>query len=121
MLHRLVISSILALSVAAPAVAAPLPKPSMFAVCGACHKVDKGAPNGLGPNLWGIGNTKAGDVPGFAFSPAMKASKIKWTRDNLIAFIQEPQKTVPGTRMPFGGLKNPKSAEAIADYILSLK
>lgn len=121
MLNRLVFASVLTASLAMPAFAAPLPKPPIFGVCGACHKVDKGAPNGIGPNLWGIGNTKAGEVPGFAFSPAMKASKIKWTRANLIAYIQEPQKTVPGTRMPFGGLKNPTSAAQIADYILSLK
>lgn len=119
--YRFALAMIAATMVAAPALAAPLPKPALFGVCAACHKVDKGAPNTLGPNLWGIGGTKAGDVPGFAFSPAMKNSKIKWTRANLIAFIQEPQKTVPGTRMPFAGLKNPKAAEAIADYILSLK
>lgn len=121
MLKRFLVASILTMSFAAPALAAPLPKPPVFGVCGACHKVDKGAPNGIGPNLFGIGNEKAGDVAGFAFSPAMKASKIKWTRANLIAFIQEPQKTVPGTRMPFAGLKNPQSAAQIADYILSLK
>ncbi|MGC6328431.1 c-type cytochrome [Rhizorhabdus sp. FW153] len=121
MLVRLVVASIATLTIAAGASAAPLPKPAAFGVCGACHKVDKGAPNGIGPNLWGIGGTKAGDVPGFAFSPAMKASKVVWTRDNLIAFIQAPQKVVPGTRMPFGGLKNPTMAAQIADYILSLK
>ncbi len=121
MLHRLAITSIVAWSLAAPAIAAPLPRPAVFGICAACHKTDKGAPNTIGPNLWGIANTKAGDVPGFAFSPAMKSSKLKWTKANLVAFIQEPQKTVPGTRMPFGGLKNPESAAAIADYILSLK
>ena len=121
MLHRLAISSIAALSLAAPALAAPLPRPAAFGICAACHKVDKGAPNTIGPNLWAIGNTKAGDIPGFNFSPAMKNSKLKWTRANLIAFIQEPQKTIPGNRMPFGGLKNPTSAGQIADYILSLK
>lgn len=119
--YRFVLASIAAAALAAPALAAPLPKPALFGVCAACHKVDKGAPNTIGPNLFGIGNTKAGEVPGFAFSPAMKNSKVKWTRANLIAFIQEPQKTVPGTRMPFAGLKNPKAAEQIADYILSLK
>lgn len=121
MLHRLVLSSILALSLGAPTLAAPLPKPAMFGICSACHKVEKGAANTIGPNLFGVGGTKAGSVPGFAHSPAMKNSKIKWTRANLIAFIQEPQKTIPGNRMPFGGLKNPESAAAIADYILSLK
>lgn len=121
MLQRLAFLPILVLSLGAPAIAAPLPKPAAFGICSACHKVDKGAPNTIGPNLWGIGNTKAGAVPGFAFSPAMKGSKVKWTRANLIAFIQEPRKTIPGNRMPFGGLKNPASAAVIADYILSLK
>ncbi len=121
MLHRLALVSIVALSLGAPAFAAPLPKPGVFGICSACHKVDKGAPNTIGPNLFGIGGTKAGAVPGFNFSPAMKASKVKWTKANLVAFIQEPQKVVPGNRMPFGGLKNPESAGAIADYILSLK
>ena len=121
MLQRLALSSIIAVSLGAPALAAPLPKPAAFGICSACHKVDQGAPNTIGPNLFGVGNTKAGTVPGFAFSPAMQNSKIKWTKANLVAFIQDPQKTVPGTRMPFGGLKNPDSAAAIADYILSLK
>lgn len=121
MLNRLVALSVLTIALAAPAMAAPLPKPPIFGICGTCHKTEKGAPNGIGPNLWGIANTKAGEVPGFAFSPAMKASKIKWTRANLLAFIQEPQKTVPGTRMPFAGLKNPASAAQVADYVMSLK
>jgi len=106
---------------AAPAIAAPLPKPAAFGICGACHKVDKGAPNGIGPNLFGVGGTKSGAVPGFTFSPAMAKGAIVWNRANLVKFIMEPQKTVPGTRMPFGGLKNQQSAEAIADYLLSLK
>lgn len=121
MLLRLVLSSVVALALGAPAAAAPLPRPAIFGVCAACHKVDKGAPNSLGPNLWGIGNTRAGTVPGFNHSPAMKNAKIKWTRENLIAFIQDPRKTVPGNRMPFGGLKNPASAAQIADYLMSLK
>ncbi|TZG28155.1 c-type cytochrome [Sphingomonas montanisoli] len=109
------------LAPALPVAAAPLPKPAIFGVCAACHKTDKGAPNGIGPNLFGIGGATAGAVPGFAFSPAMKKSGIKWTRPNLIKFIQSPQATVPGTRMPFMGLKNQQSAEQVADYILSLK
>jgi len=119
--YRLVIATIVAMSLGAPALAAPLPRPASFGICAACHKVEKGAPNTIGPNLWNIGGAKAGSAPGFAHSQAVKNSKIKWTRANLIAFIQEPQKTIPGNRMPFGGLRNPKSAEQIADYILSLK
>ena len=119
--HGSVLATIAALALATPALAANMPRPSAFNVCSTCHKTDKGAPNTIGPNLFGIGNTKAGAVPGFAFSPAMQNSRIKWTRANLIAFIQDPQKTVPGTRMPFGGLKNAGAAAQIAEYILSLK
>lgn len=106
---------------AGTAMAAPVAKPAAFGICSVCHKVDKGAPNGIGPNLFGIGGTKAGDVPGFSFSPAMTKSGLTWNRANLVSFIKEPQKTVPGTKMPFAGLKDQKSAEAVADYLLSLK
>ena len=112
---------LLAMAMPSIAAAAPLPAPPAFAICGVCHKVDKGAPNGIGPNLFGIGGTKAGAVPGFAFSPAMAKGAIVWNRSNLVKFVMEPQKTVPGTRMPFAGLKDQGKAEAIADYILSLK
>lgn len=101
--------------------AAPLPKPPQFAACGVCHKVVQGEKPGLGPNLWGVGGTKAGELPNFVFSPAMKKSGIVWNRDNLIRFITEPQKTVPGTKMAFAGQKNPAFAAALADYVLSLK
>jgi cytochrome c len=112
---------LVAMAMPSIATAAPLPKPPAFGICGVCHKVDKGAPNGVGPNLFGIGGTKSGAVPGFTFSPAMAKGGIVWNRANLVKFVMEPQKTVPGTRMPFAGLKNQQQAEAIADYILSLK
>ncbi len=121
MMIKGLISITILLSIASAAGAAPLPKPAAFGICSACHKTDKGAPNGIGPNLFGVGGTKAGDVAGFAFSPAMKKSGIVWNKANLAKFIQAPQQTVPGTRMPFGGLKNPEAANAIADYLLSLK
>ena len=107
--------------IAAPAFAAPVERPGAFAICGVCHKVEKGAPSGIGPNLFGIGGTKAGEVAGYTFSPAMKASGIVWTKPKLLAYIQAPQKVVPGTKMTFAGLKDPKAAEAVANYVMSLK
>jgi len=101
--------------------AAPLAKPGSFAMCGVCHKVDEGAPNGVGPNLWGIGGRKAGAVAGYSYSPAMQKSGVTWTREQLIAYISDPRSVVPGTKMAFAGQKNPKQAAAIADYLLSLK
>lgn len=120
MVRRIALASALAVLVGKAALAAPLPKPPGFAVCGACHKVEKGAPNGIGPNLFGVAKAGPGRVADFRYSPAMKAAKIRWTREVLIAFIREPQKSVPGNRMPFAGVKNPETAAQIADYLLSL-
>jgi len=107
--------------IATAAVAAPLPKPPTFAMCGVCHKVDAAAGNGVGPNLWNVGGRVSGTLPGFTYSPAMKAAKIKWTRAELLTYIADPQKKVPGTKMIYAGQKNPVQAALIADYVLSLK
>lgn len=105
----------------APALAAPAPKPPSFAMCGVCHKVVATDKSTIGPNLFGVGSRKAGTLPGYAYSPAMKKARFAWTRDKLIAFVTDPRATVPGTKMAFAGQKNPQQAAAIADYLLSLK
>ena len=106
---------------AGPASAAPAPKPPSFAMCGVCHKIVAGERSALGPNLFGVGGRKAGTLPGYAYSPAMKAAKFAWTRDKLVAYIMDPRKTIPGNKMAFAGQKNTQQAAAIADYLLSLK
>jgi cytochrome c len=104
-----------------PATAAPLAKPAAFATCNVCHKVDKGQPSSMGPNLWGISTRKAGSITGFSYSPAMKKLPYKWDRAKLIAFVTKPQAVVPGTRMAFVGIKDPVKAAQVADYLMALK
>jgi cytochrome c len=105
----------------ASAQAAPLPRPGSFAICGVCHKTDAGAPSGVGPNLFGVSARVSGTGANYAYSPAMKAAKIKWSRAELITFITDPQKRVPGTKMAYAGQKDPAQEAAIADYLMSLK
>lgn len=101
--------------------AAPATPPPAFAACAVCHRTAAGAAPALGPNLWQVGGRVAGTLPGFAYSPAMKASKIVWKRTALIAFLTDPRKRVPGTRMMYAGQKDPKQAAAVAGYLLSLQ
>lgn len=97
-------------------------RPPEFQQCAICHADKPGAPRRTGPNLVGIAGTKAGTVPAdFAFSAAMKASNIVWTREKLDAFIEHPSAVVPGTRMMFMGVRDPAQRKTIVDYLETLK
>ena len=77
----------------------------VFRKCQGCHSLDPGK-NLVGPSLSGIIGKKSGSDPNFAYSPAMKEASVAWNRDTLDAYLADPQKTVPGNRMPFPGLKS---------------
>ena len=89
--------------------------------CGACHTFEKGGPNRVGPNLFGIVNDHRGEGRGgFNFSAAMKAKSGTWTYDDLNKFIASPKGFVPGTAMGFAGIpKDSERADVIA-YLRSL-
>jgi cytochrome c len=110
------------MSFAVPAAADSAPaKPAAFAQCAICHKVDKSGTKGLGPNLYGVYGEKAGTKAGFNFSPAMKAWGKPLNDANLNAFLENPMKTVPGTRMGFMGVKDPAKRQAIIDWLKTQK
>lgn len=118
--------SLVALSAAVAALAFAVPAsaqsaPSAFATCSVCHTTTKGAPSGLGPNLRGVVGRKAGSLPGFNYSAAMKNSGLKWTPAELDAFLTAPRKKVPGTIMAFPGLSDPAKRKQIIDYLATQK
>jgi cytochrome c2 len=106
-------------SASASATTAAAVEPAAFAQCKACHSAEPGK-NGLGPSLAGIYGEKAGQVAGFDFSDAMKDSGIVWNEESLDRFLTDPKGTVPGNKMPFGGLKDAAKRKAVIDYIKAL-
>lgn len=76
-------------------------------VCGTCHSFGKGEAAKLGPNLYGIIGLKHAHMAGYNYSDAMKALSDKiWTFEELNHFLYKPSAHIPGTKMPYAGIKN---------------
>lgn len=84
------------------------------AQCAICHS-DKPGVNKIGPSLYGVVGRHTGAEPGYSYSVANKNSNLVWTPAELDLYLNHPQKIVPGTKMPYGGLHNAaKRANLIA-------
>lgn len=106
-------------SAAAPS-ANSVAAPPAFAQCQSCHSAEPGQ-NGVGPSLAGIFGTKAAEVAGYSFSPAMQKSGLTWDEATLNRYLQAPQKVVPGTKMTFPGFKDDTKRAAVIAYLQAIK
>ena len=78
-----------------------------------CHSLDD---NDVGPKHRGVVGRKAGAVPGYSYSAALKGSGIVWTPEKLNLWLTNPQKLVPGAKM-FFSVANPKQRADIIAYL----
>jgi cytochrome c len=83
--------------------------------CRTCHTLREGD-NRLGPNLNRIVGRKAGALPDYGYSSAMKGGDLIWDRSTLDRFIANPDQVVPGhTMRPYGGVASPEERASIID------
>jgi len=91
-------------------------------VCAACHTFNKGGPNKIGPNLWGITDEAMAEVSGFQFSAAMEAHKgEKWDPEKLNEWLWKPQAYIKGTKMTFVGIPKGQDRADVISYLETLK
>lgn len=88
--------------------------------CAACHTFEKGGPNRVGPNLFGVVDRARGTVPGFNYSAAMKGKPGNWTFAELNKFINNPKGDIPGTAMSFAGIQRDGERADVIEYLRSL-
>lgn len=84
--------------------------------CMACHSL---AYNGVGPAHKGVFGRRAGTAPGYDYSPALKASGLVWTAQNLDKWLSNPEALVPGQKMGFSVPDAEERAELI-NYLKSV-
>lgn len=90
---------------------------TLYQACSSCHSVDE---NDLGPMHRGVVGRKAGSVPEFNYSPALRSSGIVWDASTLDRWLQNPSELVPGTKM-FFRLTDAQSRADVIAYLATLK
>ena len=95
-----------------------------FRKCAGCHKIEEGKKGGMGPNLWGIYGSPAGQVEGYRYSKWLKESGIIWDRESLQAWLSNRKtreeyfgKDVFKTKMMWTGIKKEEDMNVILDYL----
>ena len=99
------------------AAADPAKGEAVFAKCAACHTINSGGANGIGPNLFGALGKAHGHVPGFAYSAALKGVPGNWDFESMDAWLTSPRKYAPGTKMSFAGLGNAEDRANLIVYM----
>ena len=89
----------------------------IFKKCAACHSINKGGKNKIGPALYNVVGRKVGDINDYKYSKALATYGKEWTFEELNGFLIKPAKWVKGTKMAYAGLRKEKDRASVIKYL----
>ena len=89
----------------------------VFKKCTACHVVNKGGENKIGPALYGVLGRKVAAIENYKYSKAMASYEKNWTFEEMNGYLRKPQAYIKGTKMAFAGLRKEKDRASVILYL----
>tara|TARA_B100000575_G_scaffold293372_1_gene304561 strand:+ start:1148 stop:1687 length:540 start_codon:yes stop_codon:yes gene_type:complete len=89
----------------------------IFKKCAACHSINKGGKNNIGPALYNVVGRKVGGLVDYKYSKALATYDKEWTFEELNGFLIKPTKWIKGTKMAYAGLRKEKDRASVIKYL----
>ena len=89
----------------------------IFKKCAACHSINKGGKNKIGPALYNVVGRAVGGVSDYKYSKALASYGKEWTFEELNGFLQKPASYLKGTKMSYAGLRKEKDRASVIKYL----
>ena len=89
----------------------------VFKKCAACHSINEGGKNKIGPALWSVMSRKSGELSDYKYSKALLTYDKVWDFNELNGFLLKPATWIKGNKMGFAGLKDEKDRASVILYL----
>ncbi len=89
----------------------------VFKKCAACHSIESGGGNKIGPALYNVVGRKIGSLNDYKYSKALLEYGKNWNFEELNGFLLKPKTWIKGTKMAYAGLRKEKDRASILLYL----